>query len=171
MSKQSTQKRNVPPTIANPLTDNSLTPEGEFGWAVYDVQRLIGRLFDRRMREIGLTRSQGRVLATLKRDDGQTQTQIADRLDMERAPLGKLVDRLEEAGFVRRGLDHCDRRVRRVYLTDKFLAVAAEMSSLGDEIFGPALKGVSPAEFDQMTRTLLVIKNNLMGAVADDDGE
>ena len=47
-------------------TDEELTLQGEFGWAVYDVQRLIGRIFDRRMREIGLTRAQGRVLAVLR---------------------------------------------------------------------------------------------------------
>ena len=123
----------VPASHARQVTtDEELTLQGEFGWAVYDVQRLIGRIFDRRMREIGLTRAQGRVLAVLRRDDGQTQTAIADRLDMERAPLGKLVDRLEEAGFVTRCIDEGDRRVKRVFLTDNGnLVLDATLS--GDE--------------------------------------
>ncbi len=141
---------------------DELSPEGEFAWAVHDVRGLIGRLFDRRMRAIGLTQAQGRVLAVLRRTDGATQTAIAESLDMERAPVGKLVDRLEEAGFVRRESDAADRRVKRVYLTPKFASVAVEMLALGDEIFGPALEGISAAEMQRTTRTLLHIKTNLM---------
>ena len=143
-------------------TADEMSFEGEFAWAVHDVRGLIGRLFDRRMREIGLTQAQGRVLAVLRRTDGVTQTEIADQLDMERAPVGKLVDRLEEAGFVKREADACDRRVKRVYLTPKFVTVAAEMVSLGDEIFGPAFNGISPAEIERITAVLLRIKTNLM---------
>ncbi|MEO0961122.1 MAG: MarR family transcriptional regulator [Pseudomonadota bacterium] len=149
---------------------NELSLEGEFAWSVYDVQRLIGRLFDRRMREIGLTQAQGRVLAALRRRDGQIQTALADMLDMERAPLGKLVDRLEEAGFVSRKSDAQDRRVKRVYLTPKFASVAAEMVSLGEEIFGPALQGISVAELERVTTSLLHIKTNLM-ALDEANGE
>ncbi|MGD1933959.1 MAG: MarR family winged helix-turn-helix transcriptional regulator [Candidatus Phaeomarinobacter sp.] len=139
-----------------------LSLEGEFAWAVHDVRGLIGRLFDRRMREIGLTQAQGRVLAVLRRTDGATQTEIADQLDMERAPIGKLVDRLEEAGFVERRADACDRRVKRVYLMPKFASVAAEMLSLGEEIFVPAFEGISPAKIERITAVLLHIKTNLI---------
>jgi len=142
--------------------DHELTLEGEFGWAVHDVQRLMGRLFDRRMRSIGLTRAQGRVLAVLRRNDGSTQSAIADRLDMERAPVGKLVDRLEDAGFVTRRPDPEDRRVRRVYLTAKFSSIATEMLALGEEIFEPAFDGISKREMERVTEALLRIKSNLM---------
>lgn len=146
---------------------SELALERDFAWAVYDVQRLIGRVFDRRMRELGLTQAQGRVLAALKRTDGQTQTEIADTLDMERAPLGKLVDRLEEAGFVRRALDSEDRRVRRVFLTPKFETVAVEMENLGESIFGRALEGVSRSVLQLTTDTLTRIKSNLMAHEAN----
>lgn len=139
-----------------------LALERDFAWSVYDVQRLIARVFDRRMRDIGLTQAQGRVLALLRRQDGLTQTEIADTLDMERAPLGKLVDRLEEAGFVRRGADARDRRVKRVFLTPKFETVAAEMASLGPELFGVAMEGISRRALEDTTRTLMRMKSNLM---------
>lgn len=141
---------------------DDLALEREFAWAVYDVQRLIGRIFDRRMRELGLTQAQGRVLATLKRRDGLTQTQIADNLDMERAPLGKLVDRLEEAGFLERRADPADRRVRRVHLLPKFDKVSAAMQALGPDIFDIALKGVSRRTLEQTTAALVIMKSNLM---------
>jgi DNA-binding MarR family transcriptional regulator len=98
----------------------------------------------------------------LRRDDGQTQTAIADRLDMERAPLGKLVDRLEEAGFVTRCIDEGDRRVKRVFLTDKISQVAPHMQAVGEQIFDLALAGLSEDELEQTTDLLLRIKTNLM---------
>ncbi len=154
-------KTALPETPRETATD-PLALERDFAWAVYDVQRLIARTFDRRMRELGLTQAQGRVLALLKREDGRTQTAIADALDMERAPLGKLVDRLEEAGFVQRGLDCDDRRVRRVFITPKFGGVAADMDEVGKHIFAGALEGISRTTLQQTTDALTHMKANLM---------
>lgn len=156
---KSSANRAQAPAAAAP---DALALEREFGWAVYDVQRLIGRIFDRRMKELGLTQAQGRVLATLKREDGLTQTEIADILDMERAPLGKLVDRLEDAGFIERRADGADRRVRRVFLLPRSASVAAEMEVLGADIFDVALEGVSRRTLEQVTAALVAMKSNLM---------
>ncbi|HPE31662.1 MAG TPA: MarR family transcriptional regulator, partial [Parvularculaceae bacterium] len=72
------------------------------GYLINDVARLLRREFDRRVKHIGLTRAQWFVLAHLYRNDGRTQRALADELDMEPAPLGRLIDRLEESGWVRR---------------------------------------------------------------------
>lgn len=80
------------------------------GLLVHDVARLMRRAFDRRVKHLGLTRSQWFVLAHLYRSDGQTQRHLADELDMERAPLSKLLDRLESGGWL-------ERRADRVYVS------------------------------------------------------
>lgn len=149
-----------------PDPDGGYDLERDFAWATHDVRRLIARIFDRHMKELGLTQAQGRVLAALKRQDGLTQTEIADMLDMERAPLGRLVDRLEEAGFVERRPDAADRRVRRVYLRPRSRAVTARMEAMGPAIFDAALEGVSRAELEAVTAVLLRIKANLMAQEA-----
>lgn len=150
--------------------EDDMALEREFAWAVYDVQRLIARIFDRRMREMGLTQMQGRVLALLRRSDGLTQTEIADTFDMQRAPLGKLVDRLEEAGFVTRRADPRDRRVKRVFMTSKSEAISSEMAALGPELFGFALDGISRARLEDTTRLLMRMKSNLMSHEAARNG-
>src|SRR6185436_14761669 len=69
--------------------------EHTLGWLFHDIHRLLGKSFESHLPGIGLTRSQWRVLIALKREDGLTQTELADVTELEKAPLGKLLDKLE----------------------------------------------------------------------------
>lgn len=90
----------------------------DVGWLIYDVSRLLMRSFERRVREVGLTPQQWRVLVQISREEGQTQTQIAEETEIARAPLGRLLDRLEEQGVIERRQDPDDRRAKRIYLVE-----------------------------------------------------
>ena len=59
-----------------------------FGFILNDVARLLRTAFDRRVRSLGLTRSQWWVLNHLFRNDGTTQSELADILEIEKATLG-----------------------------------------------------------------------------------
>jgi len=91
--------------------------ERNFGFLVNDVARLLRTTFDRRVRALGLTRSQWWVLNHLFRQDGVTQSDLAEILDIEKATLGRLLDRMEAKNLVRRETDQHDRRAKRIYLT------------------------------------------------------
>ena len=69
--------------------------ERNFGFLVNDVARLLRTTFDRRVRALDLTRSQWWVLNHLFRQDGVTQSDLAEILDIEKATLGRLLDRME----------------------------------------------------------------------------
>ena len=73
-----------------------------FGFILNDVARLMRTAFDRRVKALGLTRSQWWVLNHLFRNDGATQSELADILEVEKATLGRLLDRMEQKGWVRR---------------------------------------------------------------------
>jgi len=90
-----------------------------FGFLVHDVARLLRTAFDRRVRDMGLTRSQWWVLNHLYRQDGMTQAELADLLELERPTLGRLLDRLEANGWIRREACGADRRAKRVFLTEE----------------------------------------------------
>ena len=74
--------------------------ERNFGFLLNDVARLMRTTFDRRVKAMGLTRSQWWVLTHLFRNDGTTQAALADILEVERPTLGRLLDRLEAKGLV-----------------------------------------------------------------------
>jgi len=76
-----------------------------FGFLLTDVARLMRTIYDRRVKSLGLTRSQWWVLNHLFRGDGVTQTELADTLEIEKPTLGRLLDRLQAKGWVRREAD------------------------------------------------------------------
>ncbi|QUS35038.1 MarR family winged helix-turn-helix transcriptional regulator [Falsirhodobacter algicola] len=81
------------------------------------VNRKLRTAFDARAREQGLTLSRARLLVTLARQDGQTQTQLAQALEVEQPSIVGLVDALVKAGMVERREGAGDRRTRCIHLT------------------------------------------------------
>lgn len=133
-----------------------------FGFILHDVARLLRTTYDRRVRDLGLTRSQWWVLTHLYRNDGLTQSELAEILELEKPSLGRLLDRLEAKGWVRRAADSRDRRAKRVFLTEQTEAPMQIMREIAARVREDALSGLSAADRDRFVDTLLTIKSNLM---------
>lgn len=132
-----------------------------FGFLVNDVARLMRTVYDRRVRDLGLTRSQWWVLNHLFRHPGATQSELAAILEVERPTLGRLLDRLERKGWVRREDDERDRRAWRVYLTAAAQPAMRKLRAQAAGLRRDALSGLSAAERGRFVDTLLAIKANL----------
>ena len=81
---------------------------------------LLAKEGDRILRPFGLTDAQFNVLMLLKyQSDGgeMNQTILGNMLLVNRSNVTGLIDRLEQAGWVKRTADASDRRVNRVQLT------------------------------------------------------
>lgn len=124
------------------------------GFLSADISRLMRTEFDRQVSALGVTRAQWMVLARLARRPGCSQTELADMMEMERATAGRLVDRLEENGLVRREPDPTDRRVRRVFPTDLATGQQAQMRAVADAIVDDALSDLN-AEQQETLMTLM----------------
>ncbi|MSQ64379.1 MAG: MarR family transcriptional regulator [Betaproteobacteria bacterium] len=132
-----------------------------FGFLLNDVARLMRTAYDRRIRKLGLTRAQWWVLTHLYRANGVSQTELAETLEIEKPTLGRLLDRLEAKGWVRREHDARDRRVWRVRLTDEVEPALRTMRAIAAELRRDALAGIGAAERERFVDTLLAIKENL----------
>lgn len=132
-----------------------------FGFILNDVARLMRTTFDRRVKALGLTRSQWWVLNHLFRNDGVTQSELAVLLEVEKPSLGRLLDRLEAKGWVRRVADAGDRRLRRVYLTEEVQPAIKTMRAAAAEVRREALSGLAAEEQERFVDILLAIKSNL----------
>jgi DNA-binding MarR family transcriptional regulator len=138
-------------------------PDEEFGWLQRDVFRLFQRSWDRHLRAsgTGMTVPQSRVFAALRQRDGLTQTEIADLVMMEKAPLGRVIDRMEEQGLLTRRPDPADRRVRRVYLTVKLDEMQDRLWEVAFGMFDIALDGFTAQEYETLVSMFRRIKANL----------
>jgi len=138
------------------------TPERNFGFLVHDVARLLRTAYDRRTRALGLTRSQWWVLNHLYFNEGISQSELADLLDVEKATLGRLLDRLEAKAWLERRADPHDRRIKRVYLTGEVQDLMRSLREIAASVRADALAGLEEAEREQLLGALVLVKNNLL---------
>lgn len=139
----------------------STTEKTTFGFLVTDVTRLMRKLFDRRAQRFDLTRAQWRALKRVHHGEGITQNELAEFLEMEPIAVGRVIDRLQKAGFIERRADPADRRVWRLHLRDRAHAVVDDMDELSGELFRQAQRGISSAEMKSMMSVLARMKDNL----------
>ena len=132
-----------------------------FGFLVHDIARLMRVAFDRRGRELGLTRSQWWVLTVLYAKEGVTKSELAAFMELEKATLGRLLDRLEEKEWVERRPDRTDRRIKRVFLTDRVQGLMRSLRAIAADIRRDASRGIDHAQHEAFIDTLLMIKANL----------
>ena len=135
-----------------------------FGFLVTDLTRLITSEFNEMVAPIDLTRSQWRVVVYLHRQDGLSQSELAELLGVGKVTIGGLVDRLEHAGWVNRRDDEKDKRTKRVYLTDKGRAIEKDMVLKGGELSRRILRTLSQDEQTALIAMLLSVKEDLQSA-------
>lgn len=146
-------------TAADPHTTDW---ELRLGFLIHDVSRLRRSAFDRCLKPLSVTRSQWWVLAYLSREDGMTQSQLAEELDLGKVAVGGLIDRLEKSGLVRRDADASDRRVNRVFLEPKSKQLIARMRKVSHRLNEQILDGLPDPKLEAAAVTLDAMKRNLL---------
>jgi MarR family transcriptional regulator for hemolysin len=133
----------------------------ELAWELAETSRTLRRHFDRRASALGVTTAQWRALAWLGHEPGLKQVELAERLDVEPITAGRIVDRLEESGLVLRQPDPVDRRVWRLFLTDKATPIRERLMSLAEEMAEQVFEGIGTEEIEQMRVKLALIRENV----------
>ena len=98
------------------------------------------------------------VLNTLAFEQGLSQRRVAERLGINRTIMVRLIDRLENAGYVTRTRNPANRRSYALSLTEAGRAALAEMGqavSIRDERITAALNRRERRRLDQLLRKLL----------------
>jgi len=135
--------------------------ERHIGFLISDIARLMRTAFDRRVRRLGLTRSQWLVINRLHRRPGATQSELAEMLEVEKPTAGRMVDRMERKGWVVRRLDAADRRVNRLHLTAEADMLQVQLAQIADRTVDDALALLSARERDQFTEWMRQVKRQL----------
>jgi MarR family transcriptional regulator, transcriptional regulator for hemolysin len=128
---------------------------------IHDVSRMRRTAYDHLMRPLGVTRAQWWVLAHLSRHDGMMQTELADQLDVGKASLGALVERMVAAGLVERREDPADRRAKRVHMAPAGHQLLTRMTATEETFNRRILGGLSSTDKAAMIVMLSNIKQAL----------
>ncbi|MCZ7658108.1 MAG: MarR family transcriptional regulator [Xanthobacteraceae bacterium] len=94
--------------------DGAFKPEESFGYMINYVARLYAREMGREAARHGVQLGTFPVLLALWEAEGQTQSELAVRAQIEQPTMAATLNRMERDGLIRREPDPHDRRAARV---------------------------------------------------------
>src|SRR5438046_5538887 len=98
-----------------------------------ESSRLLRNYIDQRAKRRGTTRAQWIVLFRLRQQEGLSQVDLAEVLELQPISLVRLLDRLVEHGLLERRSDPKDRRANRLLLTETGRQLGDDPDSLGHD--------------------------------------
>jgi DNA-binding MarR family transcriptional regulator len=116
---------------------------------------------DHRAKGRGTTRAQWIVLFRLREQEGLSQVDLADVLELQPISLVRLLDRLVEHGLVERRHDPRDRRANRLFLTASGRQLADDLDSLRNSIATDVLQDIPTSAIETSLKTLKDIKERI----------
>jgi len=123
-----------------------------------ESSRLLRNYIDHRAKARGTTRAQWIVLFRLRQQEGLSQVDLADVLELQPISLVRLLDRLVEHGLLERRHDPKDRRANRLFLTASGRQLVDDLDSLRDSIASDVLQGLSDEAIETSLKVLHDIK-------------
>jgi DNA-binding MarR family transcriptional regulator len=114
-----------------------------------------------RKSQTGITVDQFRLLTHLWKQDGISQQQLAQLVLRDRASVTRMVDILEEQGFINRVADKGDRRINLIFLTKKGKLLESIASQAAQEVLDISQKGFSKSQQVILTELLQKLISNL----------
>jgi DNA-binding MarR family transcriptional regulator len=118
---------------------------------------------DRKLKAHDLTMSQWVLLKQLWQQEGRSQVELQELLGLDGATVTGLVQRMTILGLIQRQPDPDDRRVQRVFLTERGRALEQITRSLESEVNNRALEGFSADERTFFARLLTRALQNCEG--------
>lgn len=149
------------PSTMPDYNDESSLLNVRIAFHIHDVSRMRRSAYDQIMKPIGITRAQWWVLAHLSRQDGMMQTQLADLLEVGKASVGTLLERLEAAKLIERRPDALDKRAKRVYMLRSAHQVMKTLMQEEAKFNDRVLAGLTLEDRENLLRMLSKIKKGL----------
>lgn len=141
----------------------------KFSFLIHDVSRMRRVFFDQALKPLGATRAQWWALGNISRHakEGMIQTKLADIMETGKVSVGGLIDRLQDAGLVYRQSDKVDRRIKRIFITDKGFEVLDQIALAGEQLDDLLFKDISEKDLTIAANVLARLKENVRHAVKE----
>ena len=140
------------------------------GTMFQEIARLRVFSYNIMLKDIELTATQSLVILALLDEQGVIQGDLARTLGIRAVTLGGLIDRMEIKEWVERRPDESDRRAKRIWLTAKGRKLEKVIRQSLDNVHKVSIKGIPKEQVDQLSDTLLSIRENLLSYKAEQDG-
>jgi DNA-binding MarR family transcriptional regulator len=141
----------------------SFSSRDAVGALVGRARKALAREFDRELAALGLNSAQALVIVLIAEGIACTAADIAGELSHDPGAMTRLVDKLEEAGYLRRVPRERDRRASDLELTGAGRRLHGEVRRVQVSVLNRMLRGFSRAEARALERLLKRLLDNANG--------
>jgi len=131
------------------------------GFLLLHMGRAHHNLIRKQTHTLKLHRGQPPVLFALQKNDGMSNSELADFLEITPATLTNKVKRMERADLVVRRRDPEDERINRIYLTDKGRGLMDKLRQSMIDMETAMLRGFSETEVERLKDDMFKILKNI----------
>jgi DNA-binding MarR family transcriptional regulator len=147
----------------NPLPAFSGGNRTEFHILAHNLSRLLTTIFDRSLKPLNITRAQWWALCILDipRDSELNQSDLAIAMSSTKASVGKLLGKIEEAGFLKRVPNPEDQRAQFLKVTAEGKKLLRQTSNIESKLAADINKGIPRDSIELACEVLIKAKENI----------
>ena len=145
-----------------------ISPRSQLGFLTSDVLRLLRADFVARVSDMPLTPALHRLLFNVNRCPGCRQVELAEWLEITPVTVGRMIDRPEKQGLVRRESEPGDRRVYRVFIAAEAGPLLAQINAKAEQTRERAFRGMNAGQREALLAALAQMRENLQADPAVD---
>lgn len=131
------------------------------GVSVFLASKSQERLTELEMKkQLGLTPANWKVILALNMTNGLTQKELADKVFVDGSTLVPVLDKMEQNGLIERKPDPKDRRINRIFLTEKAESTVDSIILIILQLRKMIYHGISEEDLNLSKKTLDTIIQN-----------
>jgi len=137
----------------------------EGGFLIAKIHQLSNRIFNKKLKESGLVKfnsAQGRILFVLWRENNLSIRKLSEETQLSKSTLTSMLDRLQDAGILKRVPSSKDRRKILISLTEKGKNLQDQYVDISKEMNKLFYNTLSKDEIENFEYYLRKILDNLM---------
>ncbi|WP_434351826.1 MarR family winged helix-turn-helix transcriptional regulator [Trichococcus flocculiformis] len=125
------------------------------------IARALDSIANIEFKEYDLTRGQYLYLIRICENPGIIQEKLADMIKVDRTTASRAIKKLEASGFIEKKADAANRKIKRIFPTEKGKEVFPSISKENEHSERVALQGLSEEEAALLSGLLQRVRKNV----------
>lgn len=133
-----------------------------FGKYISLLHRQANVFFNKEFSKFEIGSGQYMFMIHLYRNDGISQEELSELINIDKGTTAKAIKKLESLGFISRSKDSSDKRINRIYLTEKALNIKDDFFQVLTNWEITLTNNLSAEEISQGLNTLNKLSQNVL---------
>jgi DNA-binding MarR family transcriptional regulator len=146
------------------MSVETFNPYQHFGFLTNRTGRLIGKILEPKMKEVGLDIPSSciGILGELWVQDGLNQKKLGLSTIKNKSSINKMLQQLTTAGLIEKRTDEADRRISRIFLTRKGKQFQQKIITMSDDMDAILKAEHSEVEIETTKKVLTTLYHKLL---------